>query len=30
VVNEQLDPDDPAFGVYAYEDLLDDAKQLVS
>lgn len=30
VVNEELDPEDPAFGVYAYEDLLDDAKQLVS
>jgi ribose transport system substrate-binding protein len=30
VVNEKLDPNDPAFGVYAYEDLLADAKQLVS
>jgi ribose transport system substrate-binding protein len=30
VVNENLDPDDPAFGVYAYEDLLDEAKALVS
>jgi hypothetical protein len=30
VVNEKLDPNDPAFGVYAYEDLLAEAKKLVS
>jgi ABC-type sugar transport system substrate-binding protein len=30
VVNKDLDPDDPAFGVYAYEDLLPEAKKLIS
>jgi ABC-type sugar transport system substrate-binding protein len=30
MVNEKLDPNDPAFGVYAYEHLLADAKKLVS
>jgi ribose transport system substrate-binding protein len=30
VVNQKLDPKDPAFGVYAYEALLSEAKTLVS
>jgi ABC-type sugar transport system substrate-binding protein len=30
VINEKLDPKNPAFGIYCYEDLLAEAKQLVS
>ena len=30
VVNKNLDSNDPGFGIYAYEDLLPEAKKLVS